>query len=819
MKKGVKWVVGILAVIVLLVLVALIVPFLVDFSSFKPQIQQVVSGAVNAQVDFESARLHILPSLGVKVKKLQVTNTDPVFNGTKLFSVDGVFFETALLPLFKKKFVGRVLIQKPEIVIARQGIKNNLGALSKPSTESAPEAKPEPGKQGGGLTKENVELIKNSVEIKSFEIQDAALSIKNLGAEGNKEPVKITDFDLLIENIGLEREIAIKLATKAAINDNGISVKGPITVGLTPWVKISDKGLDQATFKGKVDLDSLDINVRGAFVKPAGIPLNVMFSGKATSSTATIDDLKFNLHNLAMSAKVDVKDMKTLMTEASLNLKNDNLEQLGALLPQHKKMLMNGSLLVTSDVSGPLSEPKKVAANLAVDTKLTGSDLALRLNVKSMEPMNLKLMVHSNRLDLGALVKPFLPPEGEKPQQPAATPTGTAQPEQPAKDFELTADQKKMLENADVGVNVTMTEFLYDKIKLEKFVLNLEQKGLLAKLAELSLNGLGGNIKAQGSVNLGTSPISFNENFDLKNVRTEQLIELAAPEHKDVLVGSLNVSLNASGQGTTKQTLNKTLNGKGSFKLLEGELHSASVATLMQKEFDSFAGGLSVTSAADSVFGEAEKIMNNPLVKNLPNKPQFDIAKFKQQYSSFKNISIANKATTDKKIRDVSGNIEIKNGRVYLTMKNQKPEGLYDFAGSVGLDMTLDGGMKFIAADSTKAQLMKQSQYASLLLDDKKNLDLNMKLGGTVSAPTVKLDTAAIQDRFSKNAKALVEKEVKKAAEDAVNKVLKGQKDAVVNQLKQKQQELMKGKEGEAKDKAQKALKDKVKVPKNLFGN
>lgn len=128
MSKLLKWVGGAVALLLALVAVALVLPFLVDLNKFKPQIQAAVSQQTNAQVDFESARLTILTGLGVKLSKVSVVNTDPTFKGTKLFSVDDVVFYTELGPLLKKRFVGTVVIDKPEIVFATHGLKSNITA-------------------------------------------------------------------------------------------------------------------------------------------------------------------------------------------------------------------------------------------------------------------------------------------------------------------------------------------------------------------------------------------------------------------------------------------------------------------------------------------------------------------------------------------------------------------------------------------------------------------------------------------------------------------------------------------------------------------
>ena len=290
----------------------------------------------------------------------------------------------------------------------------------------------------------------------------------------------------------------------------------------------------------------------------------------------------------------------------------------------------------------------------------------------------------------------------------------------------------------------------------------------------------------------------------------------------------MSINLAATGKGTTKTSITKNLNGKGDFAIKEGELNTPSVAGEMQNEFDKFIGSLNVASAGEGAFKEAAKILDNPLLKKIPgaSAQSFDLNKYKEGYAGMSKVSIADKASINKSMKDVKGQIEIKDGRIYITSKKPSPSGNFDFLGSVGLDMTLGGKGVFAASDSSKAKMVSQSKYASLMFDQNKNLNINMNLGGTVMEPKVSLDLASIKNTFQANAKALVEKEVKEGAEQHVNKFLKGQKDALANELKKKQDELKakadeerKRIEGEARKKAEEeakkkgtgAVKDKLK--------
>jgi len=821
MQSARKWLLGVGGVLGLLVIAAIVLPFLVDFSHFKPQIQSAVSQALHANVDFKSARLSIFPKIGVRVTGVTVDNTDATFDKTRLFAVDELLFQTELIPLFSKQFRGEILIDKPEFVLARKGLKNNLAALPRPKAgEQAPAeptpSEPPPPPADPKAQQELMDMIKNNVVMKSVRVQNASLRIVNLNDDGKSEPVRITELNLTVENIGLERDIAILLTTMAKVSEAGAKVQGPIEVRMRTNAKVGAAGLELATFDGKVDLDKLDINAMNAFVKPSGTALNVMFKGQVTANSAAVEELVFNLHNLAVTANVDVSDLKTLATKAKVNVRNDELVKLGDLLPQHKQLLQSASIMLDASVDGPLSDYKVVKASAKLATKLTGSDFTGSIDVASLEPIRLQLGAQSTRLDLGAILKPFMPEktaatESAPAASPAADPaTDTAAA--PEKEFELTEDQRKLLAGSDIKVDVSLKEILFDKIQITNFIIKAGVEGLTAKLDPFSMNAFGGTIATTGNVNLGAKPITFANQFDIKDVLADEFIGLVKPEHKELLKGKLSIGLAASGAGTTRTSISKSLNGKGQFQLRDGELKTASVGAAMQSEFDGFVGGLSVTGAAGNAFTEAEKVLANPLLDKVPgagaNKP--DIGKLKAQYGSFSAVKFGGAADMEKGLKDVKGALEIKDGRINITSTRAGSSGNMGFNGSVGIDSTLGGKAVFTASEGMRASMLKQSKYASLLFDQQGNLILNMALSGLVNDPKVALDTASIRQNFERNAKAVVETEVKKVAEAYVNKLLKGQKDQVEAELRKKAAEAQAQAKAQA-DAAKKKAEDEAK--------
>jgi AsmA protein len=841
-----------------LLVLALIVPFLVDFSSFKPQIQSIIAENLNAKVDFESARLQLIPTIGIKVKGVVVENTDPVFKGTKLFAVESLLVDAQLFPLITGKVVGRVQIDAPEFTMAKSGLKNNVTALIKvtpkePVTDSAAkstgkskddssaESKSEPKTIEASTPKQDAEAmaktmatIKEKLLIEGIYINRANITIRDIETKESKEPVRVRDLNIAVTNIGLDRDIKIEIDTKIDVNEAGANVKGPISINNTVHVTMGGKGLEKATFGGKLSYDDLLIDYQDVFVKNAGIPLNVTFSGTFIPGDFILENLEFNLHNLKLEAKAHVVNFADPRLTADVKIANENLASLGDLLPKHKDLLVNGQLHLSAGANGLISSLGTLETKLDFDTKLAGTDLAVQLQTTGVLPFKGKLAVNSKRIDVDSLLGPFRSKpdgapkadekgaaepaaivEGTSPARtsPATTPTASSAATPPAKDFVLSDDQRKLIQGTDAEIRVDLKEIIYSKTKLTNFKIDLDQKNLVGSLKQFNIDGFGGKIGASGRVDLEASPVSFDGAFKLVEIHPEQVMVVAKPANKDLLVGRMNLDLTVKGKGSTVPTLNKTLNGHGTFRFLDGELHTKSIGAAMGEEFDKFLTTLSVSGAGQTFFDAAEKLLNSPLAKSLGKNPP-DLAKMKEQYQSTGKMKLADKSTANRSLKDVNGTIEVKDGKIYIVSSTTDSAGTMDFKSFVDLEMRLGGTSIFTASAATKEKLKSQSKYADLIFDDKNNLVVAMTLGGTVMDPKVTIGSDALRASFTSKAKILIEKEVKDAAETYLKSLMGGgaQKaaaDKKVEEAKAKATEQVKNPEN------QKKAKDALK---GLFG-
>lgn len=790
MKWAIRGLGALLSIALLLAAGALILPFVVDFNQFKPQIKTAVGDAVNADLEFSSARLTILTGLGVKLKNVKITHTDETFKGIDFIKVEDLTFRIDLQPLLHKRLEGYVAIDKPEITIATKDQRNSLASLQKVPTaaeeaaevgEPAPAAKPETPEQKANR-EAMIEQFKRNVVMRSFEITQARFTLLDYAGEKAEERLKIEDLNISISNIGLEEDITTVISTKLALDEPGFRVAGPLSTKIIAQINTNGSALRQASLRGKVDLDQLAINVQDAFVKAPGIPLNLEFSGNAGLNNVNLTGLDFNLHTIKVTGSARVDDFQKLTTDLSFGVESNDLKALGDVLPQHKDMLIGGRLKLNAEARGMLSELQSVKAKLALDTQLTGADLALNLDVTNAKAPVLAMNMRSNELDLNKLLGPFMPEDSE----PEPTPDPNAPP---AQDFALSAEQKELLKDAEMRFDIRLKKVIYDEINIDNLMILSEVKDLQASVEMFGLDVFDGRIDAKGKANLAANPIAFEGAFNLKAVQVQNSVALLAPQHEDLITGKASFDLNLAGSGTTVETLSKTLDALGTFAFLNGTANVGSIAEQLADKLNGFIADSSIIKSSDRVFTQAEEILSNPLVQTSPQAREFNLTQKKQQYSAFSQINVSDQLKADKNLRDTKGTLEIKDGRLFIASMKASDSGGMDFASSVGMDLSLAGGATFTASEAFKNYMKAQSLYAPLLFDEQGNFALDMSLGGTAIKPSVKVNFDPLRKRFSANAKALVEKEVKMEAEKLKDSLVKDKLDTAEKELAQKRAE------------------------------
>ncbi len=128
MKKLIKWVVGlVIALALLMVLAVFLLPVFFDPNEHKPQIQQMAADSIGREVVLNGPiEWSVFPWLAINLNDVSVSNA-PGFKGDYIAEVEQVAVRVKLLPLLRQQIqIGQVELQQPNInlQVARSGSNN-----------------------------------------------------------------------------------------------------------------------------------------------------------------------------------------------------------------------------------------------------------------------------------------------------------------------------------------------------------------------------------------------------------------------------------------------------------------------------------------------------------------------------------------------------------------------------------------------------------------------------------------------------------------------------------------------------------------------
>ena len=391
MKKLIKLIFGLLVLVfILIVAAAVILPMVIDPNDYKPQIIEAVKQQTGRDLVIEGdIGLSVFPKVGLNLGKTSLSNAAG-FEGKAFASMDAVNIQVALMPLLDKKVeMDEIILQGLALNLQRnkQGVTNWDDLAKKPADKQAkPEAKKaESADQAqleslaiGGIRIENANILWQDdqngqrYEIKSFNLITGPL------AEGDPVDIELnTAFasgDPAVEgqlemNAVIQADVEQAMYTltnlKLALDAKGKTLPNgqvQLSVAATPLVvnlkqqtlqisalDISTLGLgikgdlngkaimgDKPQFNGALSI--ADFNAR-ELIKALGQPepqmaddkaltrVGASFELAATTSSASLNNLKAKLDDTSLAGMLAVTDFASQAVTFDLTLDEINLDR------------------------------------------------------------------------------------------------------------------------------------------------------------------------------------------------------------------------------------------------------------------------------------------------------------------------------------------------------------------------------------------------------------------------------------------------------------------------------------------------------------
>jgi len=412
-------------VIVVLVIIAIAIPFFIDANTFRPKLESELTGALGRQVKVGNITLSLL-SGSVTADNISIAD-DPAFSKNPFVQAKSLKVGVEMMPLILSRTlnVTHLTLEQPQISLVKSanGEKWNFSSLGgsnpsapkqstpAPTKTSAPQpAKSSPEKDAEGGSNPNLSVAKLNVE-------DGKLTVSTANST---EPVRVYDkLNVEVTNFSFTSsfpfEVTSNLPSGGSMKLSGNA--GPINpsdAALTPLnAKIAVKQMNLAKsgfidpaagIAGMADLDGTIVSdgsqakvggtLRATNLKvvqkgsPAGRPVDVKFAvvHNLARETGNISQCDIAMGQ-AVSHLTGSYDAHGKVTTANLKLVGDKMpvDDLEAMLPAvgvvlpPKASLKGGDLNVNVASSGPVDKLVSSGTVKMQNTKLANFDLGSKM--------------------------------------------------------------------------------------------------------------------------------------------------------------------------------------------------------------------------------------------------------------------------------------------------------------------------------------------------------------------------------------------------------------------------------------------------------
>jgi hypothetical protein len=689
---------ALVALVALLLVAAAALPFLVDLSRLKPQVQAQVGRYLDARLDYESAHLRLLGGPGLRLDRVRLVQSAKPFVGQEAMRAAQVDVELELWPLFRGELVGRLIVDRPVVTVRLGPSGNNLAALVRgDQTPAAPApAEPAPDKGPGGLG------FLERLSIAALDVRGATVQVWRDDA---KEPfLDLSDLAAHVDAFAINRPFPVKITLRLAYSASKTQVEGPLLARLQPTIRIEDGRFERVSFGGDLRLDEVAIDAAdGQFVKAAGEPLALRFEGDATAAGAAIQSMDLALRDLEGRGSLRVFDWKTLAVAFGAEARTKELSRLAALFPKYGKALLKGPVEATLRLDGPLTMSRKLSGSLRAKASLGGSDLALDVAVVSFAGPKARIVLRGRALHLDELL-PEGAPEGEPPR-PAS---GSAPRGGSSNLDELVAGLRKALPEADVDLRVELGELRFSGFVLDDVALTAALDRLAASVESLRFGAFDGRLAARMAANLRRpgAPVVSGK-LQLDGVQLAHVLDALFDGLPNVVSGHVEADAAFSTVAASLPTALAALDAKGSFRFAEGTFLPLNVGAALERQLNAFFASLPVPAPK--------------LQLGLEELGRLD---------------------------DLDGSFRIDAGQAQISGAKSTEKGRLELAGSVGLAKGLDARVTWTASAAVRGQVLAASKHASYLLDSSGELTVDAKLSGPVTRPKLVVDTAPLLARL-----------------------------------------------------------------------
>lgn len=556
MGKLIKWLLGLVFVLVVLVVSAVIIlPVVIDPNDYKDEIVNAVREETGRELEItRELNLSVFPWLGLETGGVTLSNAQG-FGDRPFAKIDELGVRVKLMPLLSNRLeVDTLVLNGLDLNLMRnkQGLSNWDDLAGK--GESRPRRDHHEAPHERGLV---------AFKVEGVQLQDARVSWVDRQA-------------------GQEYELkGVRLVTGALAPGASVPVKAGFELtSEAPRLQLSAKL--QANIEANEAFDRyvigdlmFDLDGEGEGLPEGGmqIAIGAQVDMDLAGERLEITGLKADGPELSLQGNLKVSQLNTKpQLNGGLELGQTNLKKLAALF---------GAQIETSD--------EQALTKVSADLKLMQSGDVLKidpLNIK-LDDSTLKGFVHvlnpegpvlRAKMDIDSLnADRYMPPATDQQAQPVDEPgKGSADPFEPLRQLDL---------EAEAGI----AELIVNKLKLQQVKLKVVNKKGVLTAKPMGANLYGGRFAGAAVIDASGKKPKIHAKNDLTEVNIGPLLEDLIGQ--DRLLGKGEVHLDLRTVGISEQEINRSLTGQASLKFSDGAYKGVNLAKLIRGAGGALGGG------------------------------------------------------------------------------------------------------------------------------------------------------------------------------------------------------------------------------------
>ena len=367
---------GLLVLVVLLVGVAVALPFLVDLNKYQDQYKPLIEDALNRKVQVQDIRLTVWPRIGARVAGFSVLD-DPAFGSGPFASLSSLDVGVKLMPLLSGKVeVEEITLRQPVITV----IKNKNGVLNASTIGRKGVPVPEKPSRAPIPSTEGPLKILALLAVDRVSIDGGRLTYRDLSAATPTEYV-LQDMGVLLQSVRLGQTPSLHFGS--LVQPFNLPVKldgsfGPLKETMDIDAIDFQLGLGKTDFTitGKAAGNDAVINISSPVINTANVPVALPLKKPV------------EIKNLQIAAEVMGQEAK--LKSLSFYLFDGEVKGQGKLIAGSEVPPFKGAVTMQSVQLGPAlnavaETPISISGTAGADLSVQGKGFSMPDLTKALE--------------------------------------------------------------------------------------------------------------------------------------------------------------------------------------------------------------------------------------------------------------------------------------------------------------------------------------------------------------------------------------------------------------------------------------------------